>query len=404
MNTINKYKKHLTLSERIKIESHLNQRKSFRKMSEDIGKAHNTISREVQERRIKQKGNNFNGLVQNCCYRNKSPYVCNGCESRKGCRKNKYFYRAEEAQKNYRHTLIESRVGINMESEDFVKLDRLVKKLVNQGHSFSQIIMNNPELNISKRTLYNYQENNYLSTKNIDLPRKVRYKVRKSRSEYEKDRNKKIQIDKCREGRTYNDLQEHLCSNNIKYYSEMDTVEGDKGTEILLTLFLTEFHILLAFKLKSQTIESVNNKISKLKEKLGYELFYKLFHTCATDNGKEFKRPEIFEDNGEVIKKSKLFYCDPRRSDQKGSIEVAHEYIRRYIPKGFSFNKYTDEQINNMINHINNVPRESLNGNTPYNLLLRKIGIEGTKKLDLYYINPNDVILKSSLFSSSNEL
>ena len=55
MNTINKYKKHLTLSERIKIESHLNQRKSFRKMSEDIGKAHNTISREVQERRIKQK-------------------------------------------------------------------------------------------------------------------------------------------------------------------------------------------------------------------------------------------------------------------------------------------------------------------------------------------------------------
>ena len=404
MNTINKYKKHLTLSERIKIEGFLNEGKSFRKIAIEIGKAHNTISREVLERRIKQRGNNFNGIVQNSCFKDKAPFVCNSCQSRKGCRKHKYFYRAEEAHKNYRFTLIDSRVGIDMDSVDFVNLDRLVTKLTNQGHSFSQIIINNPELNISKRTLYNYQEKNYLSTKNIDLPRKVRYKVRKNKSEYEQNKAKKKQEDKCRIGRTYNDLQEHLVKNNIKYYAEMDTVEGIKGKSILLTFILKEFHLLLAYKLESQTIECVNNKISDIKNKLGYELFYKLFHTCVTDNGKEFKRPGVFENNGEIIKESKLFYCDPRRSDQKGSLEVAHEYIRRFIEKGFSFDKYSDEQINLMINHINNTPRESLNGKTPYELLLDKINIENTKKLDLYSIPPNDVILKSSIFSSNKEL
>ena len=403
MNTINKYKKHLTLSDRIRIEGLLNEGKSFRKISIEISKSHNTVSREVFERRIKQKGNSFNGLSQNSCFKDKAPFVCNGCPS-KSCRKTKYFYRAEEAHKNYRFTLVDSRVGIDMETENFVHLDRLVKKLINQGHSFSQIVINNPELNISKRTLYYYQEKNYLSTKNIDLPRKVRYKVRKKKSDYEKIKESKRQEDKCRNGRNYNDLLEHLSLNDIKYYAQMDTVEGEKGKSLLLTFTLTEFHLLLAYKIEHQTIECVNNKITQLKNKLGYELFYVLFHTCSTDNGKEFKRPEIFENNGNIVKESKLFYCDPRRSDQKGAIEVAHEYIRRFIEKGKSIDNYSDDQINLMINHINNTPRESLNNQTPYNLLINKIGIEQAKKLDLYFINPNDVILKSSIFSSKNEL
>ena len=43
--------------------------------------------------------------------------------------------------------------------------------------------MNNPDLDISMRTLYNYTENGYLSISNIDLPRKVRYKRRKRKTD-----------------------------------------------------------------------------------------------------------------------------------------------------------------------------------------------------------------------------
>lgn len=89
MNTINKYKKHLTLSDRIRIKGLLNECKSFRK--------------------IKQKGNNLNGLFENSGFKDKVPFVCNSCQS-KSCRKTIYFYRAKEIHKNYRFTLVDTRI------------------------------------------------------------------------------------------------------------------------------------------------------------------------------------------------------------------------------------------------------------------------------------------------------
>lgn len=41
------------------------------------------------------------------------------------------------------------------------------------------IVLDHPEFNITERTLYYYQEKGYLSCKNIDLPRIVRYRKRK---------------------------------------------------------------------------------------------------------------------------------------------------------------------------------------------------------------------------------
>ena len=38
------------------------------------------------------------------------------------------------------------------------------------------IIADHPEFNITERTLYNYQKKGYLSCKNIDLPKLIRYK------------------------------------------------------------------------------------------------------------------------------------------------------------------------------------------------------------------------------------
>ena len=187
----------------------------------------------------------------------------------------------------------------------------------------------------------------------------------------------------------------------MTYYVEMDTVEGIKGHSVLLTLFIKDIKLLLAYKLTSQTIEQVTKEILQLKSILGYELFHNLFPIVLTDNGKEFKNPLPIENNGNDVINTKLFYCDPRRSDQKGSIEVSHEYIRRYIEQGIDLDKYTVEDINLMINHINNTKRESLDAKTPYELLVEYIGEENTKKLGLYYIEPNDIILKPSLFNKN---
>lgn len=62
MATISNYNKHLKLSERIKIEKYLDDGKSFRFISREINKGVNTISREIENRRYKEKGNYFNGI------------------------------------------------------------------------------------------------------------------------------------------------------------------------------------------------------------------------------------------------------------------------------------------------------------------------------------------------------
>ena len=182
----------------------------------------------------------------------------------------------------------------------------------------------------------------------------------------------------------------------------MDTVEGTKGHSALLTLNYIPFNFMMAYKVNEQTISEVTDKINKIKNIIGLETFHKIFSTILTDNGKEFKRPDLIEDNGPDIVRSKVFYCDSRRSDQKASIEVTHEYIRRFIEKGTDIDNYSDEDILLMMNHINNTKREKLNGKTPYELMVDKFGIEVIKKLGFYFIAPNDIILKPNLFKSNN--
>ncbi len=391
--------KHLSLSDRIIIESKLNEGLSFRKIKEYINKPHTTISREVENRRVLVKGNSFNSLNMKCEKTNKAPFVCNACPNKNKCRKNKYFYYAEDANNNYKETLIESRQGIDFENDEFRKMDRIIKEEVDKGHSFYMIIKDHPEFNITERTLYYYQEKGYLTTKNIDLPRKVRYKKRKRNTSKNKSERKE---NECRINRTYQDFIKYKEDNKITYYVEMDTVEGIKGHSVLLTLNFVPFNFMIAYKLGSQTISEVTDEINKLKKLLGYELFHKIFPVILTDNGKEFKRPDLIEDNGDDVVKTKVFYCDARRSDQKGSIEVTHEYIRRFIEQGTDLDKYSDNDILLMMNHINNTKREKLNGRTPFELMEEKIGKENIKKLGFYYIESKDIILKPSLFKKAN--
>ncbi len=391
--------KHLNLSQRILIESNLNENTSLRKIGTMLGKPHTTISREVLTRRVLVKGNHFNNFNTRCDKTDKAPFVCNGCPNKNKCKKNRYFYHAEDANNNYRKTLVESRQGIDFENDEFRKMDKVIKEVIDKGHSFYMIVLDHPELNITERTLYYYQEKGYLSCKNIDLPRIVRYRKRKRNVSKNKRERKE---DTCRMNRTYQDFIRYKESNKITYYVEMDTVEGMKGHSVLLTLNFVPFNFMIAYKLESQTISEVTDKINDAKKILGYELFHKIFPVILTDNGKEFKRPDLIEDNGSDVVKTKVFFCDSRRSDQKGSIEVTHEYNRRFIPQGTDLDKYSDEDILLMMNHINNTKREKLDGRTPFELIEEKIGKENIKKLGFYFIPPKDIILKPSLFNKDN--
>ena len=233
MATISNYKKHLKLSERIKIEKALDNGESFRSISRDINKGVNTISREILNRRYKEKGNYFNGFPGKCEKLEKAPFVCNACPNSKKCRFNKYYYSAEKAQEEYKKILVESRVGIDQTTQEFKQLNKTIKEDIDNGHSFALIIHNHPELDVCERTLYNYQEQGYLATKNIDLPRKVRYKKRNKKAT-DKDNQTTKEPDYLK-GRTHDDFLLYLKENQVSYFTEMDTVEGIIGKRTKLS-------------------------------------------------------------------------------------------------------------------------------------------------------------------------
>lgn len=134
-----------------------------------------------------------------------------------------------------------------------------------------------------------------------------------------------------------------------------------------------------------------------LTKSLGIETFQKLFPVILTDNGTEFQDTEGLECDcyGEI--RTRIYYCHPNCSWQKGMIEKNHECIRYFVPKGTSFDGYTQKSISLMISHINNTARDSLNGCTPYQLSRLLFGSSLLEKLSIMEIAPDAVMLKPAL-------
>ena len=151
--------------------------------------------------------------------------------------------------------------------------------------------------------------------------------------------------------------------------------------------------------LDKKNVACVNKEVDKLKKTLGIKLFSKVFRIVLTDNGTEFFDPMRIERDYKTGNKTcNVFYCKPYCSYQKPNIERNHEYIRRIFPKGISLNNLTNNQVQTLETIINNIPRDILDGKTPYEKTKEKYP-QLLEKLKYKYIKPDDVSLtKKSIF------
>lgn len=413
--------KHLSFDDRLEIESGLKTRKTFKEIGNIVGKDCTTISKEIRNhlivKDISSVGRKFNNCVnrKNCEFRQKGiicnihncshyqkenckkllkpPYVCNGCKEKNSCTLTKHLYEATYALKEYKENLSDSRSGISYTKEEIDYLNNFLKPLIDQKQSLHHICINNKNKMIcSERELYRLINNNVLEIKNIDLPRKVRYRERKKEITYYKvDKN-------CLESRKYQDFLNYIKENPDTAIVQMDSVEGIKGGKVLLTIHFVSCEFMLAFLRNQNDAQSVIDVFDKLEDILGIDIFKKLFVIILTDNGTEFSNPfdiEISKITGE--ERTKIFYCEPRRSDQKGSCEVNHEFIRRILPKKTSFDNLTQEDINLMMSHINSYKRKKLNDCSPLQLFSLMFGNDIADKLGIKEIEPNKINLSLDL-------
>lgn len=423
--------KHLTLEDRNYIEQALNQNMTFKEIAKFLSKDPTTISKEIKKHRIRKETTSFNSNFNQCINKytckkrnvcsltckkkcshcvscnkfcddfkeelclslQKAPFVCNGCSKKVGCHFIKFYYKALPSFNSYKNTLSTSRQGINLSDDELCELDNVVSPLLKQGQTIAHIYQTQ-DLKCSKSSLYNYIDKNQLSARNIDLPRRVRYSKRKNKRTQPKDTT-------VRKGRTYEDFEKYLLDNPDTQIVEMDTVEGKKGGKVLLTMLFRTSKLMLAFLLDDKTSNSVLKMFNWLEGILGNELFEKTFPIILTDNGTEFSNPLSLEFNDEWISRTRIFFCNPGASYQKGALEKNHEFIRYVIPKGFTMDNFTQNDITKMINHINSLTRLSLNNATPYDLAKILLHKDVLKKLNLVKVPAKEIQLNKKLLKKN---
>jgi len=429
--------KHLTEEERGAIQEGLDQGKSYRRIGRELGRDPTTIAKEVRSRRIFKKTGSIGSKFNDCVYRfecsevrlcnlscrgkpckrckinsciklcghyekdvcenrEKPPGVCNGCKRRNKCTMEKAFYSARSAHDEYLHVLSESRSGICADEQEIARLNSYISPLIKNGQSIHNIAVNaKDKIMWSEKTLYKYVDAGVFDARNIDLRRKVRFRPRKSRHE-------SLKVDRsCHIGRGYGDYLAYIQGSPEEHTVEMDTCHGVKGGKCLLTLHFVRAHFMLAFILDACTSAEVSAAFCRLRGVLGNELYAKLFPILLGDRGAEFSDPKAieFDEEGEGV--SRVFYCDPQRSDQKGSLESNHRFVRCVIPKGKSMNNRNQDDISLMMDHINSYGRTYLNDRTPYHLfqfLFGEDGIAAQEKLGANLISARDIVLHPKLF------
>lgn len=430
-------KTHLTLNERLKIEQMLNAKHNFADISRELGKDRSTISREVRKHAKEVKkgsyGRPFNDCKHRChclarincnnkyCTRracnncengcgpgkcplyereicpniDKVPYVCNSCREFNRCTLTKLIYNGAQAEMDYEKELKESREGFAITKSEAEKYQRVLKPLIKQGQSvYGALESAEEEIPVTPKTLYTYiNAGVFPEIKNIDLPRKVKYRPRKKKADitYKSER-------KCREGRRKEDFDAFMKENPETPVVEMDTVESPRDERrCILTLQFQASSVQIGFLRAANDSASVSEIFSNLRKELGRDDFKKLFPVILTDNGSEFSDPDSIEiaEDGEIV--SHVFYCHPMASWEKGDCENNHSLMRRIIPKGRSFSFLTQEKVDLMMNHINSYPRAQYHGKSAYEMFVFLYGQELAVKLGLKAIDKAQVTLKPEL-------
>lgn len=391
--------RHFTIEDRVLILQGVVSDYSIRKIAKIVHAAPSSVSRELQKHRILSDRSVWRSKTAECARVMKAPWICDGCPKISSCHNRKYRYKPQLAQKAYEEELHSCRQKIRTGSEGLKYIDRLITPLIRENHQTIGHIYSThgEELGISRSTCYRYIDQGRLTVRNCDLPSRVRYRPKKKKKD--KDPNAAIKAHKCRENRDYVAFLAFVKDHPKASVVEMDTVIGKNSTggKVLLTLHFRKSNFMLAFLRDDNSARSVLDIFSRLYKDLGAAVFMTLFCIVLTDNGSEFKWADDLEKGLGRVKRCHIFYCDSRASQQKGKCEKNHEYIRKFLPQGTSFDDLTQKDVNLMMSHINSVRRDSLGGKSPFECLSRREMI-AMKKLGLKPISPDRVILGPSLF------
>lgn len=413
---------HLTAQERLIIEKGIENGSTKAAIALTIGKDKSTVGKEIKKHRelvhkssykincANMKNCSHNHVCDNCAdfkpftcnRRDRSPGACNGCSKYTHCRYDKYRYKADFSHKKYREDLVDSRTGINMSYEECKAMADIIVPLIKAGHSPYHIVTNHPELNISEKTLYNYIENGIFrefGLLDIDLIIKTKRKITKKASNKYKKREDKKYLN----GRTYDDFINYTAENKNLSVVEMDTVYNNGSTGPFMQTFkFLDYSFMFIVYQEEKTAKSMVEGVDLLEKILGKDLFSEEVAIIKTDRGSEFCDAEGFEKEENESRRTRIFYCDPMASGQKGSLENNHKEIRYICPKENDLKDLglnSQEKANLIVSHINSQSKEHLKGKSPLEVMefMNPALYQKFKDFRIERINKDNIVLKPYL-------
>lgn len=323
--------KQLTKADRLKIEALVKAGHGKEEIADQIGVHVSTIYRELKRGRYIHTNSD---LTEEERY---SPDIAQ-----------------ERYEENLRAKGPDLKIGNDQALADFIE-DKMVNDDFSVGAVLGYIEQQGLEFSvtITRQTLYRYIDIGlFLNLTNKDLPIKGNRKKKKNKV-------RKTQA-RAAAGTSIEKRPDEIDTREEFGHWEMDTVIGKRGESKHSLLVLTERKTReeLMFLLMEHTTEQVVSCINRLEEKWG-ERFSRIFKTITVDNGTEFSDCEGLEksvlQDGE--NRTKIYYCHPYSSYERGTNENQNKLIRRKVPKGTNFDDRTEDDIQEVENWINNYPR-----------------------------------------------
>lgn len=322
--------KHLSWDDRINIESGLKHGDSIQKIADDIGVHRNTIYNEIKRGQYEHLNSD---LTTETRY---SPEIAEAA------------YRANLAAKGP-----DLKIGTDRRLAEYIE-----SRIVNDGYSPAAVLGEIKtqgiefDTTICEATLYSYiKKGVFLNLEQCHLPRKG-----KKKRPYTRVKKKAARPSA---GTSIEKRPPEIDDRAELGDWEMDCVVGKKRTkEVLLVLSERKSRKEIIIKMKDKTADSVVRALDRLERRYG-AMFSKVFRTITVDNGTEFSDVEGLERSclRKGQSRTKVYYCHPYSSYERGTNENINGMIRRWFPKGTDFGKVTAKAIKAVEDWINTYPR-----------------------------------------------
>lgn len=319
--------KHLSFCDRLQIEALLKAKVSKKEIAQILGVHISTVYRELQRGSYERLNSDYTTTIR---------------------------YSPDIAEQQYRAYLSAKGAPLKIGS-DYAFAHFVEQKILHEKYSPAAVLGEIQTLGISfgtkicVRTLYNYIDKDiFANLSNRNLP------MQGNRQKRGYNRVRKAARPPA--GESIEKRPPEISERSTFGHWEMDCVVGkSKKTLLVLTERLTREEMII--KMNDKTTKSVASALDKVERKYG-KAFPLIFKTITVDNGSEFAGCSEIErsvyGNG---KRTKMYYCHPYSSYERGSNENQNRLIRRHLPKGTNFDRISLTTIRSIEKWINNYPR-----------------------------------------------